>query len=152
MIDPEAIKAQIDAVRGQIGRNITFYVSSKAACTLCTPSGYYDSVSDSTTYFTCPVCHGLYYLPTYTATEVLARVHWVSDEQVTATPGGKYFAGDCQAVIDPAYRTLAEAAQSEQGKVVVDGHDMSISKIIPVGAPSINRYRLILTNTGKQPQ
>jgi hypothetical protein len=150
-ISAESLKAKIDAFREEIGRNITFYVSSLEPCTLCLPSGYYDATNDTTTYFTCPVCDGQYYLPTKTETEVLARVHWVSDQAVTATPGGKYYVGDCNVHIDPTYRTLAESAQSNTGGVIVDGHDMQIQKIIPQGAPSINRTRVILTNKGSRP-
>lgn len=151
-VNPDWIKEKIDFVREEIGRNVTFSVTANEACVLCVASGYYDTVNDTTFYFTCPVCDGNYYMSTQTETEVLARIHWVSDEQITATPGGKYFAGDCYIHIEPTYRQLAESAQNERGKVVVDGHDMQIDKIIPQGAPTINRYRLILRNMGSRPE
>jgi len=151
VIDPEDLKSKIDAFRQEIGRNVTFSISSLEPCSLCLPSGFYDAKNNTTTYFTCPVCHGQYYMPTQTETEILARIHWVSDQAATATPGGKYYIGDCNIHIEPQYRTLAESAQNETGKVVVDGHDMQIVKIIPQGAPTINRIRLILTGTGKRP-
>jgi hypothetical protein len=82
---------------------------------------------------------------------VLARVHWTNDEAIDTTPGGKYFVGDATATFDPSYRELAENTQVEEGKVVVDGHDMQIIKIIPLGAPEPNRYRVVLKNKGERP-
>lgn len=151
-ISPDWIKSRIDSVREEIGRNVTFSTSSLLPCTLCAASGYYDSVNDTTFYFTCPVCDGNYYMPTQTETTILARIHWTSDEHITATPGGKYYAGDAYIHVDPENLALAESAQSERGKVIVDGHNMQIDKIIPQGAPTINRYRLILKNTGARPE
>lgn len=151
-INPDDLRAKIDNFRQQIGRNITFQVSSNEPCSLCSASGYFDSQNQTTTYFTCPVCHGQYYMPTTTETEVLARIHWVSDQAITATPGGKYFIGDCNVHIEPEYRTLAESVQNnDRNRVIVDGHTMQITKIIPQGAPTINRIRLILSNTGQRP-
>lgn len=115
-------------------------------------SGYYDNINNTTFDFTCPVCDGLYYLKTYSTDTILARVHWTSDEGRTATPGGKYYTGDAQFHIEDKYLSIAEAAQVEGGKVIVDGHDMTITKIIPTGEAGINRYRVIATNTGKRPE
>jgi hypothetical protein len=151
LIDREYIKASIDAVREAIGRDVTFYAPKTEACPLCVASGYYDSVGDTTYYYTCPVCDGAYYLATFTETDVLARVHWTSDEGITATPGGKYFAGDAQIHIEDKWLAVAEASQVDGGKVIVDGHKMTITKIIPTGEAGINRYRIILSNTGERP-
>jgi hypothetical protein len=91
-------------------------------------------------------------MPNTVSTEVLARVHWTNDEQITATPGGKHYLGQCYIHIVPEYLALAESAQVDKGTVVVDGHTMSISKILPMGAPEINRYRLILIGDGNRPE
>jgi hypothetical protein len=85
------------------------------------------------------------------ANEVLARVHWVNDEAITATPGGKYFMGEATLTINIDDLEIAEQCQSESGKVYVDNHHMQITKIIPMGAPDINRYRVILKNMGDRP-
>lgn len=90
-------------------------------------------------------------MPASTETPVLARIHWSNDEQITATPAGKYYVGDAYIHIQPEYLELAEAAQSERGKVVIDNHNMQITKIIPQGAPTINRYKLILKGMGDRP-
>jgi hypothetical protein len=152
VVNAQWIQDRIDEVRGYIGRNVTFHVPSLTPCTLCVASGYYDPVNDITTFFTCPICAGQYYLPTTTTTEVLARIHWTSDEAITATPGGKFYTGDANIHISPDYLSLAESTQTEKGKVVIDGHDMTILKIIPQGAPTINRYRLILKGDGQRPE
>lgn len=152
MVNAARMKAIIDSKRGEIGRYVSFYTSALDPCSLCTASGYYDPATDSTFYFTCPICAGSYYLNTAIETEVLARIHWTNDEAVHITPGGKYYAGDATIVIDPEYLDLAEQTQSDTGKVYVDGHDMQIDKIIPVGAPIINRYKLVLKNMGERPE
>jgi hypothetical protein len=131
---------------------ITFHKPIMAACSLCTASGYYDSLNDTTIYFTCPICSGQYYLATTEDTEVEARIHWSVDEQVTATPGGRYYIEDAYAHVEPQYLPLIEATQNEQGTVTVDGRTMKITKVIPQGAPTINRYRLILKGTGGRPE
>jgi hypothetical protein len=151
-VNADYIRDKIDLVRYQIGRTITFNVPNLTLCTLCVASGYYDATSNSTTYFTCPVCAGQFYMPDVTSTEVLARIHWTNDEQVTATPGGKHYLGQCYVHIEPEYLALAESTQVEAGTVLVDGHTMSISKILPFGAPTLNRYRLILIGDGNRPE
>ena len=151
VISSEAIKAIIDNVREEIGRNVTFYTENLTACSLCVASGYYDPIGDTTFYTVCPICDGAYWINSALATDVLARVHWVNDEAITATPGGKYYIGEATLTVDPSYLDLAEACQRESGKVVVDSHDMQITKIIPMGAPTINRYRIILKNMGDRP-
>lgn len=150
-VNRQWIKRQIDSARESIGRNISFFTVTKTGCTLCTPSGYYDPALDSTIYFNCPVCSGTYWLLTETETPVLARVRWTNDEAISTTPGGKYFIGDATATFDPMYKDLAEQTQTEEGKVVVDGHDMQIIRIIPMGAPEPNRYRVVLKNQGERP-
>lgn len=151
MISADSIKNDIDRLREGIGRDIDFYVSTRTICSLCVASGYYDSLSDSSYYITCPICKGDYYTNSATITTVNARVRWTNDEAITATPAGKYYAGDASAHIEPKYLSLAEAAQAESGKVVIDGHNMRINKIIPLGTIETNRIRLILVNSGERP-
>jgi hypothetical protein len=151
VVSKEFIKRTIDSVRDEIGRNVTFYTVDRTDCSLCIASGYYDSVKDNSFYTLCPVCAGAYWITAAVGHEVLARVHWVNDEAITATPGGKYYIGEATLTIDTPYLSLAEACQNESGKVVVDSHDMMITKIIPFGAPEINRYRIILKNMGDRP-
>lgn len=150
-VDKSYVKSQIDQARDVLGRIVDVHTPRRDACSICLPSGYYDSRTDTSFYTQCPVCKGTYYLNTTDVTGVLARVHWVQDEAITATPGGKYYLGDAQITVDIKYRTLFEAAQPN-GKVVVDGHDMGIVKISPMGAPEINRYRIILKGTGDRPK
>lgn len=151
-VDPQWIQDRIDEVRGYIGRTITFNVPTVSPCSLCSASGWLDSVNNISTYFTCPICAGQYYMPTTESTDVLARIHWTNDEAVTSTPGGKFYLGDASVHINPDYLDLAESAQVEHGSVSIDGHSMTIVKIIPQGAPTINRYRLILKGDGNRPE
>lgn len=152
MIGADQIKHDIDTLRESIGRDVTFYVNSHSPCSLCLASGYYDSSTDTSFYTTCPICSGLFYTANASTTIVNARIRWTSDEAITATPAGKYYAGDAQIHIDPMYLVLAQSAQSDRGKVVVDGHNMKISKIIPLGTIETNRLRLVLVNSGERPE
>ena len=147
-IDGEWIKAQIDSVRRGIGRTITFYSVTRAPCSLCTASGYYDVTNDTTFFFNCPICTGQYWINTPVGTDILARIVWTSDQAVTATPGGRYYIGDATATIENKYLPIADAAFKDTGKVVVDGRDMQIIKIIPEGAVTINRFKVILKGYG----
>lgn len=151
-IDPDFLKSEIDSMRETIGRNVTIYTPAHEACVLCVASGYYDPVTDTSYYVVCPICSGAYWLATQTATEVLARVHWVSNEAITATPGGKFFLGDAHITVDPSYKTLLESAQNESGKILVDGQEMQIIRINPMGAPEINRVRAVLKGMGRRPE
>lgn len=150
-INRDFVKSIIDDVRENIGRDVTFYTVSLSACPLCVTNNLYDAKSDASFNALCPICKGTYWLEQAVGTDVLARVHWVNDEAITATPGGKYYIGEAQLTIDIEHLELAEKCQSESGKVVVDKHDMQITKIIPMGAPDINRYRIILKNMGDRP-
>jgi len=145
------IENDIDFVRDVIGRNVTVYYPKPTACLECVASGYYDPMNDVSWNITCPQCNGAYWLANIESEDILARVHWVSNEGITATPGGKYFLGDAQITVDPCYKELLESAQNEMGKVVVDGQDMQIQRINPMGAPEINRVRAILKSMGGRP-
>lgn len=146
-----SMKQKIDDKRGEIGRDVTFYTSKHSICTTCVASGYYDPVNDVTANYLCPLCNGTAWLDSVDATVVQARVHWAGAERITATPGGKYFIGDCTLGVEISYHELAQNAMKDGGKVLVDGHDMEITAIDPVGAPIVNRYRLICKSMGQKP-
>jgi hypothetical protein len=150
-IDVEYIKEQIDTVRDEIGRDVSIYVPIRSACVRCTVSGFYDTISDHSIFFTCPECKGTFWKNGLEETTILARVHWTANEAINVTAGGKYYSGDAYIHVDPSYHTLLQTCASG-GKVVVDGQDMTIIKINPVGAPKINRYRAILKSSGSTPQ
>lgn len=147
-ISASFIKRQIDSVRGFIGRDVDIYTPIRTNCPRCTASGYYDSLNDTTFDTICPICLGDFYVNSETRTTVLARVHWTGDEIVTATPGGKYFIGDGWIIVDPSYLSLMQQAQTEGGRVVVDGQEMQITKLNPWGVPEVNRLRVVLKSTG----
>lgn len=151
MISPDFIKSRIDIVRENIGRNVTVYYPNTSSCLECVASGYYDPSTDTSFNIVCPQCHGAFWLNSVDSIDILARIHWVSNEGITATPGGKYFLGDAHITVDPENTTYLRQAQNEAGKVVVDGQDMQIIRINPMGAPTINRVRAILKGMGNRP-
>lgn len=150
-VDIDIVREKIDAAREQIGRNVIIKIPALTECSICVVSGYYDTISDKSIFFTCPECAGAYWKKGFTDNIVLARVHWTSNEGITATPGGKYFSGDAYMHVVPEYHQLLQEAQ-EGGKVVVDGQEMSILRINPEGAPVTNRYKVILRGVGDRPQ
>jgi len=150
-INADYIKQQIDTVREQIGREVSIYIPIRSACVRCTASGFYDSFTDHSVFFTCPECKGSFWKDTLEETIILARVHWTSNEAINVTAGGKYYSGDAYFHVDPSYHTLLKTSM-DGGKVVIDGQEMNIIRINPGGAPTINRYKAILKGSGKSPQ
>lgn len=147
-----AIKHEIDSLRSGIGRTIFVYTPTRNPCSICTLGGYYDSISDKSVFVRCPECAGEFWRNDLEEHEVLARVHWTTNEAINITPGGKYFTGDAYAVIDPSYHEVVQQAQEPGGKVVIDGQEMTILRISPEGVTTINRYKLILKGAGKRPE
>lgn len=144
------IKSRIDTVREQIGRDVTFYTLKSDLCEDCVASGFYDPKTDSSWNFVCPICKGSGWTSSVDATTVQARVHWSGDERITMTPGGRYYYADCQVTVDPQYHELAQKAMKDSGKVVVDNREMQITAINPMGAPTINRIRVVCKGMGLQ--
>jgi hypothetical protein len=151
VVDIDHIREQIDNGRDQIGRNISIYTPVRSACVQCTVSGFYDTISDHSIFFTCPECKGTFWKNGMEETVIVARVHWTSNEGIAVTPGGKYFSGDAYIHVAPEYHALLQKCQTG-GKVVVDTNEMSIIKINPQGTPVINRYRAILKGRGNAPE
>jgi len=150
-INADYIKQQIDAVREEIGREVSIYTPIRSACVRCTASGFYDTLTDHSIFFTCPECKGTFWKDGLTETVILARVHWTSNEAINVTAGGKYFSGDAYIHVDPSYHTILQTSMNK-GKVSIDGQDMTIARINPEGTHKINRYKVILKGSGNSPQ
>lgn len=146
-VDIGHIRSQIDNAREQIGRDVSIYTPVRLACVQCTVSGFYDSITDHSVFFTCPECKGTFWKREFEETVINARVHWTSNEGIQVTPGGKFFSGDAYIHVVPEYHELLQACENG-GKVVIDGTEMSIIRINPQGTPEINRYRAILRGRG----
>lgn len=147
-----AIKGDIDKFRTEIGRDILVYTPARNPCSICTTGGFYDSISDKSTYIKCPECKGVFWRDDVTEHTIQARVHWTTNEAMNITPGGRYFTGDAYAVVDPEYHSVIQAAQEPGGKVKIDGQELTITRINPEGAATINRYKVILLGSGKRPE
>jgi hypothetical protein len=150
-VDSDYIKEVIDGVRDQIGRDISIYTPIRSACVRCTASGFYDSISDHSIFFTCPECKGTFWKSGMEETTINARVHWTTNEGITATPAGKYYSGDAYFHVTTEYHELLQKCQNG-GKVMIDTQEMNIIKINPQGAPVVNRYKAILKGRGGPPE
>lgn len=151
VVDSALIRETISQFRQQIGRMVTFAVPDKTQCPVCISGGFIDTNTGNSWNFNCPTCKGSGWVNTMKETQVLARIHWTHDEALSITPGGKYFVGDCRFHIDPDDYPTATAAHTEDGRVYVDGHEMTITKILPEGTPTINRVMVICANAGSKP-
>lgn len=145
-VNKDFIKSKIDAVREQIGRTVTVYTPTLSSCSICAASGYYDNISDTSVYTKCPICRGAYWIKSMRETAILARVHWVADEGMAVTPGGKFFLGEASMHVDPAYHELMQETQAK-GYITIDGQELQIVRIDPRGL-DINRLRIVLRSRG----
>lgn len=145
-VNKDYIKQKVDAVREQIGRTVVVNTPAVTGCSICVPSGYLDTFSNTSTYIKCPVCRGSYWVETMEQTTLLARVHWVADEGMGVTPGGKFFVGEASMHVDPSYHSLMQETQAK-GFITIDGQEMQIVRIDPRGL-DINRLRIVLRSRG----
>ena len=131
----------VDAIRGAIGRNVTFWiVASSVACT--EPNCYLDPVTNTSTNSFCEVCSGSYWIPIYSGTTVGAHVTWGYSEQLVWVTGGQLDEGECRVQIKytPNNVTLVD----DMGWVDVDGRQMEKIRPIYRGVQTINRILLDL--------
>lgn len=150
-LSADYIKQRIDEVRDLIGREVTFFTLKSNLCGDCVASGFYDPATETSWNYICPVCKGTGWTESVDSTQVLARVHWSGDERMSMSPGGKYYYGDCQLTIDPEFHSLAQEAMKDSGAIMVDSRMVNIVAINPMGAPTINRIRLICKADGLKP-
>jgi len=127
-------KEVVDAIRGAIGREVTFYVvASSTPCPICD----LDPVTNTSTDSWCPVCSGEYWLYTYSGVPLDAHVSWGYSEQLGWVQGGQLAEGECRVQIEYLPENVTVVDNSKW--VEVDGKKMQIVKKTLRGVKTLNR-------------
>lgn len=125
------------------GRPITFYLATYSGCYLCD----LDPVTDTSTDSFCPVCSGVYWIPTYSGWETTAHVTWGRSEDRAWETGGMLDNGDC--TVKFMYSGWMQDIIDEAQYVIVDDREMDIQRTLLRGVPEINRVILTLKEKEK---
>ena len=130
---PSDTADSIDAIRGAIGRDVTFSIPTISACSVCT----LDPITNTSTDSFCTTCSGEYWIETYTPVVVSAHVTWGYSEQLGWVTGGQLAEGDCRVQIK--YTTVNLNAVDTAKFVTVDGKKLTVIKKILRGVKQLNR-------------
>lgn len=135
----------VDAIRGAIGRDTIWYiVESSSPCYLCD----LDPITNTATNSFCPVCSGLYWIPTYSGVTISGHVTWGYSEKMGWETGGQLDEGECRVQIKytPENITVVDSAKW----VSVDNRKMKIIKKLYRGVQGINRILVDLIEEEKE--
>lgn len=144
IVFPSDTKDVIDAIRGAIGRDVTFWLVDKTPCTGCT----IDPVSGKSASSFCTVCSGYGYVYTYSGYTVSGHITWGFSELLNWQTGGQIFEGDCRVQIE--YTPEAATIIDECAFAEVDGRKLTVRKKILRGVPSINRILVDMKEEDKE--
>lgn len=140
---PDNTREVINAIRGTIGRLVTFYtIESTSGCVTCT----YDPVNNASTDPFCPTCSGNYWLITYSGTQISGHVRWYPFHEQDFTSAGINYEGDCVVTIEHTSGHMNIVNNTEY--IVVDGIRTLIDRYVLRGKPDVNRIRLLLKEEG----
>ena len=136
---PEDTTETIDAIRGAIGRNVTFVVTvSSISCHVCE----LDPVTSTSMNQFCVYCSGLYYTPVYSGYVISGHVTWAGADIMGWVAGGQYFDGDCRVQIKHTATNLNIVDNTEY--VEIDNKVLTIKSKILRGVQNLNRIILDL--------
>lgn len=138
IIFPSDTKEKIDAIRDAIGRTVVFYTETYSGCYNCN----INPVTNVSVNSFCPVCSGLYWIPTLSGYETIAHITWGKIGNLNWQTGGKLFDGDCLVQIEYTPDNLK--AVNSCVFVVVDTIEMEIKSKEFRGVKEINRVLLNL--------
>jgi len=126
----------IDDIRGLIGREVTFKVTTLSGCGSCTEN----PVDNSSTNPYCDECKGVYWIPTLSGVTVSGHVTWGQADELNWRAGGQMFEGDVRIQIKLLDSTLVMLDNTDH--IVVDGKIVEIKKKTLRGVPELNRVLL----------
>lgn len=137
---PTNTKTIIDEIRGAIGRNVDFYVTTSSyTCQTCS----LDPTTGTSTDSFCMTCSGLYYIPMLYSTTISGHITWGKSDKLNWVTGGQFFEGDCRLQIE--YSDINLDLVNGAKYVVVDGKRLTIDTITLRGAQELNRIVLNLS-------
>ena len=135
---PENTEEVIDSIRDAIGRPIEWHTVTLSGCSVCE----LDPTTNESTDSFCPVCSGLFYIPTYTTTIISGHVTWGYSEQLGWVSGGQLAEGECRVQIKYTVANLDIIENAK--KIFVDGKEMQMEKKTLRGVKNINRILIDL--------
>lgn len=143
IVFPEDTEDVINDIRDAIGRDVIFTTITTSGCPTC---GLDPTTGHSTDSF-CPVCSGLYWIPTPTYYPIKAHITWANADILQWHPGGQQFDGDVRIQIEYTEANLAVADDAIE--VLVDNKVTEIKSKILRGVQNINRIILDLMEKEK---
>jgi hypothetical protein len=138
IVFPENTEEVIDGIRDAIGRPTEWQTVTLSGCYLCELDPTTNTATDSF----CPVCSGLYWIPTYTTTIISGHVTWGYSEQLGWVTGGQLAEGECRVQIKYTVANLDVIENAK--KIFVDGKEMQMEKKTLRGVQNINRILIDL--------
>jgi hypothetical protein len=126
----------IDAIRGAIGREVTFVTSTLSGCYACT----LDPVSNTSTNSWCTVCSGKYWIATYSGTLVSGHITWGQSDILNWYSSGQQFDGDVRIQVKNTVANLSLIDNCDW--IQVDDHCVEIKKRTLRGVQTLNRILL----------
>lgn len=136
---PENTTEIIDAIRGAIGRDVTFYV---LAGSLPCPACDLDPTTNTSTNSFCEICSGVYWINTYSGVSISGHVTWNDHDMLTWQTGGQLFDGDCRIQIKYTPENITVLDNTKW--VEIDGKTLEIKRRNMRGVQQVNRIILSL--------
>jgi hypothetical protein len=128
----------IDAIRGAIGRDVTFVTHVVSGCSASGCS--LDPVTNTSTNSYCLSCSGTYWISTYSGTLISGHITWGQADIVNWYSSGQQFDGDCRIQIKYTVSNLSLIDNCDW--LQVDDHCLSIKKRTLRGVQTLNRILL----------
>ena len=126
----------IDAIRGAIDRQVTFYIPTLTGCDTCT----LNPVKNTSTDPFCSGCDGDYWITTYSGVTLSGHVTWGKADNLNWQTGGELFDGDCRVQVKLQSNTLSIVDSADY--VIVDDKTLEVKTKILRGVPTLNRVLL----------
>ena len=131
---PTTTKDQIEQMINMDGREVTFFTATYSGCPICS----LDPITDTSVDSFCPICSGVYWIPTYSGWNITAHVTWGTLDSKTWETGGMIDNGEC--TVKFIYSGGMQDILDETHYVMVDNRKMDVQPgIIFRGVPEINR-------------
>lgn len=138
IVFPSNTRETIENIINEIGRDVIFRSSTLSGCSYSGDS--LDPVTNTSTNSFCPICSGLYWIPTWSSDTIRAHVTWKYADQEEFHTGGHVFLGDgiVKVMYSGPYMDIINNAEY----MVVDGKRVDIQKITLLGVQPLNRVIL----------